>query len=187
MPLVLKSEYAKHRGVNNGLVSRWTKAGRIAIVDGLVDVEASDAMLAASLDPTRGGRGGRPSARTQVPTTTPAPGSNGGPPAAAPEPSGYALVRTQREGFAAKTAEVEYRKMIGELVEREPYNRALAQNLASALQRLDSISSRLGARLAAEADVRKCQDMIDDEVQSIRQEVADTARQMIEAHGKATQ
>ena len=175
--LVTKSEYARHREVHPALITRWSKNGRIKIVDGKVDVEASDAMLKESMDPARGGRGGKRIPDVDRGNTRSAP--------ATVDP--YTRVRTFRESFNAKSAEVAYRKAVGELVEREPYNRALADMIGPALQRLDTMSARLGARLAAETDVRKCQDIIDDEVASIRTEIADSARAMIESAGKTKQ
>lgn len=182
--IVTKSEYARHRDVHPALITRWSKAGRIKIVDGKVDVEASDAMLRESMDPARGGRGGK---RNPDAATVAQPPAQSTTPADTPKLDAYTRVRTFRESFNAKSAEVAYRKAVGELVEREPYNRALADMLGPALQRLDTISSRLGARLAAEIDVRKCQDIIDDEVASIRTEIADSARAMIESAGKTKQ
>ncbi len=183
MSLLSRAAYARHRGVDASLVTRWAQAGRIVVdPDGKrIDAEASDAMLAETLDPARGGRGGK---SDRMPEQAAPPAAK---PAAAPASDTYNRVRTHREAFAAKTSEAVYRKMIGELVEREPYNRAWVQNLGPALQRLDTISARLGARLAAETDVRKCQDMLDDEIVAIRQEIADNAQAMIEGAGKTKQ
>jgi hypothetical protein len=190
-----QAEYARHRDVSRAMISKLHKQQRLVLVDGKVDVQASDAMLAQSLDPSRGGKGGKsgrgdsgtPRQAGATANDTPAASPlTGGPPAEAASVS-YSRVRTFRESFVAKTAEVEYRKMIGELVEREAYARALTANMGAALQRLDSISARLGARVAGESDVRKCMDMIDDEVMAVRQEVADIARAMAQAPGGTRQ
>lgn len=173
--LMSRSEYARRRGVDPALVTRWAKAGRIVSVEGgKIDAEASDALLASTMDPARGGRGGK--SDRAGPPPAPAPQTQ----YQAPQPDQYTRVRTHREAFAAKSAEAAYRKMIGELVERAEYARGLAQNLGPALQRLDTISARLGSRLAAETDVRKVQDILDDDVAAIRQEIADYAQALID-------
>jgi len=176
-----KSEYARHREVSPAMVTHWRKADRIVFTaNGMIDVDASDALLAQTMDPARGGRGGKsdrqplPVATTQRQLEAPEP------PRQTPQPDQYTRVRTHREAFAAKTAEAVYRKMIGELVERTEYARGLAQNLGPALQRLDTISARLGSRIAAETDVRKVQDILDDDVVAIRQEIADYAQALID-------
>jgi hypothetical protein len=186
--LLTQAQYARHRGVTRAMVSKYGKSDRLVIVDGKVDVVASDALLAGSLDPARGGRGGK-SDRQQVGRGAPSPAQAQQAPAqrSAPGPDTYSRVRTHREAFAAKTAEAEYRKMIGELVERDEYNRALTLNIGPTIQRLHAISARLGARVAAEIDVRKCVDMIDTEVESIIGEIADYAQALIDRSGKTRQ
>lgn len=172
--LLTFTQYAAHRGCSQPYVSQLVKAGRIPITpERLIDPVAADAVLDASQDPARGGKVGRQKQPREAPQ--------------APATESYTEVRTEREKFTLKAQEVEYRRAIGELVEREAYNRGLVQNLGPALQRIDTVSARLGARLAAETDVRKVQDIIDDEMNSIRQEVADNARAIIESAGKTRQ
>jgi hypothetical protein len=173
--IATKTEYAKLRGVTQAQVSHWTKAGRIAIVDGKVDVETSNQMLAETLHPSRGGkrvrtRQDRPQASQVSPTSANAP------PVAT---EAYARVRTAREAFRAKSEELEYRERVGELVERDRFDKALVDALGPILSSFDSLSARIGPALAAESDVRKVQNMIDDAVAAIRQDTADTLRRMI--------
>lgn len=172
-----KSAFARERGVTPAMVTFWRKKDLIVLTeDGQVDVDASNKLLDAAQDPSRGGKVGR--ADTTLPEA---------PVATESSSKSYTDVRTEREEWTLKSQRVEYEKMVGTLVERDAYNRALMQNLSPALQRLDTISARLGARLAAETDVRKCQDMIDEEVESIRQEIADNAQAMIDGAGRTRQ
>jgi hypothetical protein len=48
------------RRVTPAMVTHWARTGRLAILDGKVDVVASDALLMASLDSRRGGPSGGP-------------------------------------------------------------------------------------------------------------------------------
>jgi hypothetical protein len=182
--LVSKAEYARHRGVSGAMVSHWTKAERIAVRGGKVDLKASDAMLAASLDPARGGKGGSPrGAQVSVGTDSSegaAPSASSAAPAATgPGPDTYTRVRTHREAFRAKTEEVDYRERIGELVERDRYNKALADGLSPVLAALDSLGPRLAPVLAAESDPRRIQSLVEDAIVNIRQDMADTLLRMV--------
>ena len=56
---VSKRKYAALIGVSNAMVHKHAKAGRLVVTDaGLVDVEASNALIRAASDPGRGGKGG---------------------------------------------------------------------------------------------------------------------------------
>jgi hypothetical protein len=172
-----KSAYARSRGVSPAMVTHWIKHERIVATDfGMIDVEASNALLAASNDPSRGGGTGRAPKKRLAPKEP-----------AQTATQSYTDVRTEREKFTLKSQEVEYRRMVGELVERDEYTRGLSANVGPTLARMDTISARLASRLAAEVDVRKVTDMLDDEVAAIRQEVADFAQALIDRAGKKRQ
>ena len=51
--LMSKAQFARHRGVGRSAVSNWITRGQLVIVDGKVDVAASEALLDASVDPGR--------------------------------------------------------------------------------------------------------------------------------------
>lgn len=53
MTFCTKSEFAKLLGKNKSYATRLDQAGRLVMVDGLVDVEASRALIAATADPSR--------------------------------------------------------------------------------------------------------------------------------------
>jgi hypothetical protein len=180
VPIVTKAEYARHRGVSKAMITRYVKHSRIAIIDGKVDVAASDAMLAKSISPALGGRGGK-RGRTDVPGLSESAGSVPG------RADSYNAIRTQRESFVAKTAEVEYRKMVGELVERDRYTAALIENLGPALRRLDTLSARIAFRVAAEQDVRACGIIIDNEIAALRQEISESVLSLASAGGRTKQ
>jgi hypothetical protein len=200
-----KGEYARHRNVTPAMVSHWTNAGRIVVrPDGLVDVVASDARLAESLDPSRGGKGGKPNRR---PPETAAPvgraavaaGDRGadsrrdpplaGDDGAAPDDAfgSFQAARTVRERFAAKAAELAYRKAAGDVVERSDVVRAIVDNLAPAVAKLDTLGARIATRIAGEPDARKVQSLIDAEVAAVRQEVADMAAALAQPAGRGRQ
>lgn len=212
-----KSEYARHRDVTPAMVSHWCNAGRLVLTaDGRVDVVASDRALAETLDPARGGKGGNPNARRVMspapvgraataaghggadPRRGPPPAGDGGAPdgpagddAAGPgagtPSSGFQRARTAREEFAAKSAELAYRKAAGELVERADVLRAIADNLAPATSKLESLGVRIATRIAGEPDARKVQAIVDAEVEAVRRDIADMAQAFAERAGRTRQ
>ncbi|MEO8755028.1 MAG: hypothetical protein ABI624_20380 [Casimicrobiaceae bacterium] len=166
-----KSAYARHRGVSAAMVSHWTKAGRLVLVDGKVDVAKSDAALAATLAPDRGGKGGVPASRG---TEQPAPVT----------PTGaFTEHRASRESFNAKEAELDYLERVGKLVERERYDRALTDALAPVMAALDRMAPTLGPLVTGETDARKVQNLIDDAVDGIRRDMESTIRAMLAGPG----
>jgi hypothetical protein len=168
--LMSKSAYARHRGVSPAMVTHWTKADRIAIVDGKVDAFESDAMLARTLDPARGGKGGkseRPGSRSM--NGKPGGKPNGNPAGfqeqpevvdqvVAPPTAGATFqdARARRETFAASLAEVEFRKRVGELVELARVNAGIADMLGMVRRAVQRIPDALATQVAAEGDPRKC-------------------------------
>ena len=154
--LMAKKEYAGHRKVTPAMVSHWTKAGRIVIVDGRVDVAASDAMLAASLDPARGGKGGKSKHEPTAPEDL-----------GFGESSSYTRVRTVTEQYRAKQAEINYRKAVGELVERARMETALANIIGTIRRGMQKLPDVLAARLAAEPDPRKARAMLVTEIEQM--------------------
>lgn len=172
--LLRKSAYADHRGVSPGMVTHWLKGGRIVLdtTGKLVDVERSDAALAASLHPTRGGKRGAEVAPVGA--------------AIAPT-NAYTAHRATREEFASKEAELDYLERIGTLVERGRYDKALADALQPIMAALDRLAPTLGPVLAGQTDARKVQNLIDDAVDEIRRDMAGTVRQMMGGPGTVTQ
>lgn len=177
--LISKAEYARYRGVSGAMVSKWTTRGQIAIVDGKVDRDVSDTMLAATRDPARGGKNGK----SDGDFAGAAPVEPAAKPPVTPGGDTYARVRTYREGFRAKTEEVEYRRTVGELVEKSRYDKALADGLVPILAAMDSLGPRLAPVLAAETDSRRCQTLIEDAVAAVRQDMADTLMRMVTGAG----
>jgi len=49
---VNKASFARLMGVNKGTISKWIAAGRVEVVDGLIDVEAAKKRLAATENPS---------------------------------------------------------------------------------------------------------------------------------------
>lgn len=160
------------RNVSKAAVTQWSAAGRIKILsDGTVDVVESERLLTESAGASRGGKRQRGAVG----------GVQDGSFEVEREPAQRTLLdaRTAIADIAAKRAEVEYFVRVGELVERERYSKALADGLGPILAAMDSLSAVKGPDLAAETDVRKFQNMLDDAMDDIRRDMANTIRQLI--------
>ncbi len=54
--LVTQAEYARHRGVGSGAVSKAVKSGRITLIDGLIDPEVADIQWKKNTDQAQAAR-----------------------------------------------------------------------------------------------------------------------------------
>lgn len=53
--LTSQADYARRRGVSEAMISKYKDQDRLVMVDGMVDIEESDKLIAATQDPSRGG------------------------------------------------------------------------------------------------------------------------------------
>lgn len=178
--LLNKSAYAAHRGVGPSMVTHWLKTGRLVLdaTGKLVDVARSDAALAASVHPTRGGKPDRGTAPASREPTGGAQLALGRPDVSVPT-NRFTEHRATREEFASKEAELDYLERVGTLVERARYDKALSDAMQPIMAALDRLAPTLGPRIAGETDGRKVQNLIDDAVDEVRRDMATTIRQMI--------
>ncbi|MEO8752326.1 MAG: hypothetical protein ABI624_06590 [Casimicrobiaceae bacterium] len=162
------------------MVTKLFKTGRLVMVGDRVNVEASIAKLAEGRDPARGGKNGKSDG---IPSGAKvAAGAESGTAPAGRDDS-YNAVRTTRESFNAKEAELDYLERVGALVERERYDRALVDALAPVMAALDRMAPTLGPLVTGETDARKVQNLIDDAVDGIRRDMEATIRAMLAGPG----
>lgn len=187
--LLKRSHYARHRGVTPASVTRWAYQDRIVFVGNLVDVEATDARLAATLDTTRQRKAlpeaapaGTHAAVTRdppVPDVGPAAGARrkpGRPSNPDSDSAGVAYTRAsaQHRQIQTQRAEMELRQRRGELTETAAVARGNAAAFGMVRDMLDNLPARLASRIAAESDVCKCHDMMETECRTALHTLADT-------------
>lgn len=150
MTTLSQSDYAKLKGWNKSTVTRLKQQGRLVMVSGLVDVEATDARLAAS----SGGRddvADRHAAERSVKV-----GAGGTAEAAAP-PSPHnearANAQARKESAAADLMEIELAQKRGNLIPKEDVDAALKALGASVRARLDVLADQLAPVVAPVADL----------------------------------
>lgn len=158
-----QADFARRLGVSRSHVTGLKHAGRLVLTDnGLVDVDASIARIAATRDPNRDDVANRHAAARErlqtaaaqpVPPVPPqAPASPLAPPDAAPHADpddsiSYQAARTVKERYAAKTAKLEYERAIGHLVERAAVEAAVEDIMTTVRHSLEQQPHRLAPLL----------------------------------------
>jgi len=172
------AEYALHRSVSDSYVRRMRRLNRLVLSeDGkLIDVANSDLLMDATTDPVRGGD------RTAAdPALAREPLSNAG--ALHPlttVPSVHEAVRRERLA-KARLAELELGEEAGDLTRRKEVNRDVFTLARQAVERMRTMGSRLRTKLAAESDPRKCELLIDAEIQQVCEDMQKAADKMAQA------
>lgn len=163
-----RAEFARLQNVSRAAVTQWAAAERLVFAqDGRVDVEASRTRLAE----TASGRGGKraPGAATVDQSPSQPAGENGT----------LTGARMAQVNARAKLDELEYDERVGKLVEKSRVELAIADGMGPIMSQLDTVSVRVAPKLVGLVDVRRIQDIIDDEIARIRQDTADTLRAMV--------
>ncbi|HEY0288549.1 MAG TPA: terminase small subunit [Pseudomonas sp.] len=127
MTIISKSEFAARRGWAKSYVSKLAKQDRLVLThDGKVDLEATERLLTESADPSKAAVAARHEdarverdVRTELSVAAEVPAVQ--PPSKGPD---FQKARAHREYYLAQLAEAEFRKVQGNLVERESVNNA---------------------------------------------------------------
>jgi hypothetical protein len=152
--LVSQADYARRRGCSESMVSKFKEQGRLVIVDGLVDIEESDKLIAETVDPTRGGDRS---------------GSSSG--SAAP---GSLHEATRRERMAkAERAELELEELRGELVRRRGVDREAFARARVARGELLLVPDLLADGFAAETDREVIRRRLEEEITRVCNKLAE--------------
>lgn len=155
MTVLSKSEFAARRGWAKSYVSKLAKQDRLVLTeDGKVDLEATEALLAESSDPSKSAVAARhEDARVErdvrsqlVPTAeTPAVQQPG-------KGLDFQKARAHREYYLAQLAEAEFHKVQGNLVERTAVTQAAYTAGRTVRDLMFGLSPQLAPELAAMSD-----------------------------------
>ncbi|MBJ9975287.1 terminase small subunit [Pseudomonas sp. S75] len=159
MTYLTKSEFAARRGWSKSYVSKLASQDRLVLSDdGKVDVEATEALLAESADPSKAAVAARhsenrverdvrshlqPSADTPaVQAVVQAPGKG----------RDFQAARAHREYYLAQLAEADFRKVQGQLVERQRVEDAAFTAARGLRDQMFGLAPQLAAELAGMTD-----------------------------------
>ncbi|BEP42250.1 hypothetical protein [Variovorax sp. V15] len=170
--LISLADYALHRGCSKAAVTKAAQAGRITLIDGKIDPMIADAQWKANTRariPARAARDepGLPAARAarDEPGLPAAEAGAAGPAAGGASGGGddYWDSRGRREAAEAELAELKVAEQRRELIRVSAVELVWAASLAAAREHLLQVRARLGPLLAAETDVFKIEQLLDEE------------------------
>jgi hypothetical protein len=157
--LISLADYATLRGCSKAAVTKAAQAGRITLIDGKIDPMIADAQWKAN---TR--------ARIPARAARVEPGLPAAAPGAADAPAGgpgggedYWDSRGRREAAEAELAELKVAEQRRELIRVSAVEMVWAASLAAAREHLLQVRARLAPLLAAETDVFKIEQLLDEE------------------------
>lgn len=159
------------------MVSYWAKTARLVVVEGLVDVERTDALLNQTTDTTRGRSPGRAGAQAKqeppaAPMITETPMSR----ATADDREASASLKRLRLGREA-----------GRLVSRDEFEQTAEQVFAGVRDALMGLPVKLATTLAAETDERRVMDILRDAIEGTLNQRADLEDALAERAGATSQ
>lgn len=199
MSRVTQIEFARQQGWSRSYVTQLKAAGRLVMADGMVDVEASLALIDRTADPARDQVAGRHAKnRAAKAITLDAEGgcASGGK-KIAPEPQNgagkstleaekvsdsYSKSRALKEFYAAQTAKAMYEKeVLGKLCDAADFDRAGAGLGAVLRTKLEGLSDRLAPVLAPVSTVEEIHALLVESHESILNEIANELERLAKA------
>lgn len=162
---VTKAALARLLGCSRQSIGELVQRGIVpADADGMIDVAAAKAAIAAAVRPH--GKTAAAVAEAAPAGATPAAPAPAAAPQAPNEATSYHVARTLREAAEARIAQLKLAEMRGELVRVADARAALARHAATYREALLQIPGRLAAQLAAEADQARVYAMLDAELRA---------------------
>lgn len=159
--LMTQAAYARHRKCSKVAVGKAVKAGRISLVNGLIDPKVADIQWQANSRARVSQHGG-----DQLPLEA------GNTPDEPPKVDDYVSNRNRREAAEAELAELRLAEEKGRLIRVDAVKAVVASVFSAARDALLQIPARLGPQLAAESDASKAQTMLHTEIHQALQLLA---------------
>lgn len=143
MTTATQAEFAKLLGKDKSYVTRLKQAGRLVMTaDGLVDVEKSQALIAATSDPSRNAPASLPVSDQQHTANNETHIGDS-----------YQTSKAVNEKYKALTAKLEYERASGKLVEAEAVRLFAADLGATFRGALEILPDRISAELVPLSDI----------------------------------
>lgn len=175
MTSATQSEFAAILGKDKSYVTRLKQAGRLVLTaDGLVDVEKSQALIAATADPSRNAA---VEARTDAQINQArAPSTNSGQAPPSQESSvgnSFQAAKAVNEKYKALTAKLEYERASGKLVDADEA-RLFAADLAATFRgALEILPDRLAPELVPLNETETIRALLVEQFEQVLTDLAD--------------
>ena len=173
MTTVSQADFAKLKGWNRSTVTRLKHAGRLVMVDGRVDVEATEARLAD----TSGGRDDV-AARHASGREVEAAGQGAAVPPRVPGGESRADAQARKEAAAADLLEIELAEKRGNLIPKEDVDAALKALGASVRARLDVLADQLAPVVAPVVEMDEVHALLAEQFRAVLAGIADDLARM---------
>lgn len=165
-----RSEYAAHLGASKAYVTKLGHQGRLVEreINGkkLVDVELTDRLIRNTTDMSKASNGAN-AAPGRAPSVPIAPIADGGKVDAI-----FRQAQAQERAFSAKIEELKYKEMSGQLIRTDAVRSTWAKRIASTRDALLQIPHRLAPVLAAESDLERVGQLLEDELRNALAELS---------------
>jgi len=184
---ITRAEYARRKGWNKSTATRYAQSGKIRLVDGLVDVEASDQLLADLADPTKQGvverhareRGDKGIEAAVNPETNAkhqrkVVASSG----LSSDRAEFQSAQADKERELATLARLRREELEGALVRKDDVKRFIESITAIVSKGLLGMEPRIMPLINGESDAAKRSAILDREVRAVLVEFADAAEAM---------
>lgn len=163
MQLITKAEYARRRGVSGAAVTQAVRAGRLTLVDGMVNLDTADAEWGGKSRPRVNSQ---PAVKSQIKVR---------PERAQPEVSDDADLsippwqdsKAKQAHIDARKAELELAVIEGKLIDRAKIKAEIGRQFAAVRDGLLNIPARMAPALAAMKTPAEVQTALDAEIRAV--------------------
>lgn len=155
--LISRRKYAESKGVSEGAVRKAIAAGKIPVVDGMIDPEIADAAWERNRDAQQPSKMAAP-VQQDLPAQQEIP--------LGPEPKAGSLAAMQARHTEAKAVltEMKVREMEGQLGDVAEMERAFADLVLASQNLLLTVGNKVKRQLAASRDEMECGAIVDREI-----------------------
>ena len=184
MTTLTQAQFARHLGVDRAHITRLKQAGRLVLTpSGQVDVEASEARIAATADPAKAPVAERHAAGRAAAVDGEKQPKTANQEMADKVTTTYQQSRAVRERYAALTAKAEYESLIGKLVDADAARSAVADLCVTFRQEIEQWPDTVGPLLVQkdQGDIRQ---ILQENAEALLHTVRDEIKTILEHHQK---
>lgn len=173
MTTATQSEFAAHIGVAKSYITALKQAGRLVMTpDGkLVEVEASQARIAATADPQRDDVAARHAQQREASPAEPAHDKIG---------SSYQAARAVKEKYAALSAKLDYEKNSGDLIPKVDVDFVLNDYGATLRSMMETLADRLAPIIHPLQTMEETHAALSEAADDVLREISETMRHRAE-------